>query len=130
MLVRGSTHRLSLSMVTLLALSVYHSQPHVSACTGALNTTLPYGPAVVDHCILTAGLPPQQLVKQAAVSPDQQQGLLTAVLGWEKWLDDCETHAPKGYVTYRRAGWSSQVYSHESVLAQVLVRVSCMWTPT
>ena len=65
---------------------------------------LPYGPAVVDHCILTAGLLPQQLVKQAALSTDQQQGLLTAVQGWEKWLDDCETQAPQGYITYRRAG--------------------------
>ena len=80
------------------------SDPQLPASAGALNTALPYGPAVVDHCILTAGLPPQQLVKQAALSPDQQQGLLTAVLGWEKWLDDCETQAPKGYITYRRAG--------------------------
>lgn len=75
------------------------------AChAGALNIALPYGPAVVDHCILTARLAPQQLVKQAALSTDQQQGLLTAVLAWEKWLDDCETQAPKGYITYRRAG--------------------------
>lgn len=65
---------------------------------------LPYGPAVVDHCILTAGLGPQQLVKQSALSPGQQQALLAAVLGWEAWLDDCETRAPRGYITYRRAG--------------------------
>ncbi|KAL3145238.1 hypothetical protein ABBQ32_000984 [Trebouxia sp. C0010 RCD-2024] len=70
---------------------------------GALNMALPYGPAVVDHCILTAGLGPQQLVKQSALSPGQQQALLAAVLGWEAWLDDCETRAPKGYITYRRA---------------------------
>ena len=76
---------------------------------GALNFALPYGPAVVDHCILTAGLAPQQQVKQAALTPEQQQALLAAVLGWEKWLDDCETQAPKGYITYRRAGGHQQL---------------------
>lgn len=71
---------------------------------GALNMALPYGPAVVDHCILTAGLAPQQQLKHSALRPEQQQALLAAVLAWERWLDDCETRAPKGYITYRRAG--------------------------
>lgn len=65
---------------------------------------LPYGPAVADHCILSAGLSPHQLLKTQPLSPDQRQGLLAAVQSWEKWLDDCETQAPKGYITYRRAG--------------------------
>ena len=71
---------------------------------GALNVALPYGPAVADHCILSAGLSPQHLLKAQALSPAQRQELLAAVQAWEKWLDDCETQAPKGYITYRRAG--------------------------
>jgi len=71
---------------------------------GALNVALPYGPAVADHCILSAGLSPQQQLKAKPLGPDQRQGLLAAVQAWEKWLDDCESQAPKGYITYRRAG--------------------------
>ena len=71
---------------------------------GALNVALPYGPAVADHCILSAGLSPHHLLKTQPLTPDQRQGLLAAVQSWEKWLDDCETRAPKGYITYRRAG--------------------------
>lgn len=100
----GKGHTGSLAAASYEGAPYTISDPQLPASAGALNTALPYGPAVVDHCILTAGLPPQQLVKQTALSPDQQQGLLTAVLGWEKWLDDCETQAPKGYITYRRAG--------------------------
>ncbi|KAL0022374.1 hypothetical protein WJX77_005710 [Trebouxia sp. C0004] len=70
---------------------------------GALNMALPYGPAVADHCILLAGLSPQQQLKAKPLGPAQRQGLLTAVQAWEKWLDDCESEAPKGYITYRRA---------------------------
>ncbi|KAL0030916.1 hypothetical protein WJX79_000862 [Trebouxia sp. C0005] len=70
---------------------------------GALNMSLPYGPAVADHCILAAGLSPQQQLKAKPLGPDQRQGLLAAVQAWEKWLDDCEDQAPKGYITYRRA---------------------------
>ncbi|KAL0046515.1 hypothetical protein WJX82_002614 [Trebouxia sp. C0006] len=70
---------------------------------GALNVALPYGPAVVDHCVLSAGLSPQQQLKAKPLGPDQRQGLLAAVQAWEKWLDDCESQAPKGYITYRRA---------------------------
>ncbi len=82
--------------------NIGHCQHFLAA--GALNVALPYGPAVADHCILSAGLSPQQQVKSNALSPDQRQGLLAAVQAWEKWLDDCETQAPKGYITYRRAG--------------------------
>lgn len=87
-------------------LNALHALPCDSwlASAGALNSALPYGPAVADHCILSAGLQTQQQLKASPLTAEQQQGLLEAVQAWERWLDDCDVRAPKGYITYRRAG--------------------------
>ena len=57
---------------------------------GALSSALPYGPAVADHCLLIADLPPLQKVQGQPLGNSQKAALQQALRDWELWLDRCE----------------------------------------
>eukprot|EP00891_Asterochloris_glomerata_P005087 jgi/Astpho2/5087/fgenesh1_pg.00072_%23_10_t len=59
---------------------------------GALSSALPYGPAVADHCLLIAGLPPLQ--KDSATVGTARSAAVVR----------CEQEAVPGFITYRMAG--------------------------
>lgn len=59
------------------------SGPTLKAVVGDL---LPYGPAIAEHCCLTAGLQPQQQPAAQQLSQEQELALFGAVQQFEAWL--------------------------------------------
>ena len=68
-----------------------------------------HGPAVCEHCILTAQLHPGRKPRKDSLGEPELKALFTAVKQWESWLDACETSAPEGFIAAKRTGlvWSS-----------------------
>lgn len=91
--------------------------------SGALNSAVPYGPAVGDHIVLSAGLSPQQRIKEIPLTAEQKKSLLDAIQAWERWLDDCDVRAPKGYITYRKAGVSIHSTQRFAVYCNLLTHM-------
>ena len=65
---------------------------------------LPYGPALAEHCILLAGLQPGRKPRAQPLSTEEAQALFEGAGRWEAWLDACESSAPEGFITLKRAG--------------------------
>ena len=65
---------------------------------------VPYGPALCEHCILKAALQPSRKPAAAPLKAEERSALFAAVQAWEAWLDKCETAAPEGFITVKRAG--------------------------
>ncbi len=65
---------------------------------------VPYGPALCEHCILLAGLRPTRKPKAEPLGEAERAALLAGVHQWEAWLDACETSAPEGFISFKRAG--------------------------
>ena len=63
-----------------------------------------HGPAVCEHCILTAQLQPSRKPRRDALGEPEQKALFEAVKQWESWLDACETSAPEGFIAAKRTG--------------------------
>ena len=63
-----------------------------------------HGPAVCEHCILTAQLQPGRKPRKDALGEPELKALFTAVKQWESWLDACETSAPEGFIAAKRTG--------------------------
>lgn len=76
--------------------------------SGALGSVVPYGPALCEHCLLNAELQPSRKPANAPLSPEERSALFAAIQSWEAWLDGCETAAPEGFITVKRAGGQSQ----------------------
>ncbi|KAK9805687.1 hypothetical protein WJX72_012021 [[Myrmecia] bisecta] len=75
-----------------------------STLKGVLSSIHPYGPAVSDHCILTAKLEPGRLVQAQPLSQEEAIALRAGIRSWEQWLDDCERRPPEGFITLKQAG--------------------------
>ncbi|CAK0786952.1 hypothetical protein CVIRNUC_010166 [Coccomyxa viridis] len=69
---------------------------------GALATVVVHGPAVCEHCILTAQLHPGRKPRKDSLGEPELKALFTAVKQWESWLDACETSAPEGFIAAKR----------------------------
>ena len=93
-----------------------------------------HGPAVCEHCILTAQLHPGRKPKRESLGEPEQKALYTAVKQWESWLDACETSAPEGFIAAKRTGlvqtqcilrWKQAPYwyCHHRLLVTVLSAV-------
>ena len=63
-----------------------------------------HGPAVCEHCILTAQLQAGRGPRRDSLGEPEQKALYTAVKQWESWLDACETSAPEGFIAAKRTG--------------------------
>ena len=71
---------------------------------GALASVMVHGPAVCEHCIVTAQLQPSRKPKREPLSEAEQAALFKAAQEWEAWLDARETSAPEGFIAARRTG--------------------------
>ena len=74
------------------------------APAGALGSVLPYGPALCEHCVRTAGLDPGRRPRAEPLGERELNALLGGVRAWEAWLDACETAAPAGFIATRLIG--------------------------
>jgi hypothetical protein len=74
------------------------------APAGALGSVLPYGPALCEHCVRTAGLDPGRRPRAEPLGECELDALLGGVRAWEAWLDACEAAAPAGFIATRRVG--------------------------
>ncbi|GAB4824054.1 hypothetical protein N2152v2_011100 [Parachlorella kessleri] len=76
--------------------------PQGATLKGLLSELLPYGPLVADHCALAAGLEPGRAPAAAPLGHEERAALLGAVRGWERWLDECETKPPEGFIYVKK----------------------------
>lgn len=63
-----------------------------------------HGPAVCEHCVLTAQLQAGRKPKKDPLGEPELDALFQAVKQWEAWLDACETSAPEGFIAAKRTG--------------------------
>jgi len=66
-----------------------------------LNTNLDFGPALVEHCILTAGLQPFIKISALVADPKQVDKLYDALVEGEKLLEQASSKIQKGYLTHQ-----------------------------
>lgn len=80
----------------------YHPGGYASA--GVLTALIPSGPALAEHCILTAKLDPKRDIRAEPLSAEEQAALLEGVRGMEQWFEDSDAQPPPGYIFYKPAG--------------------------
>lgn len=90
-----------------------------------MNQVLPFGAALAEHTLLSAGLQPQALLKDRALSEEQQGELLEAIRASEAVLAGFSDTLPRGYIWQSKAGVAVE-RERPSVLAGELLGHSKM----
>lgn len=74
-----------------------------------ISDLVPYGPAVAEHCCLSAGLQPQHPVSQQPLTEQQVDELFAAVQQFEAWLASLDQAAvAEGYIAAQPAAGAKQ----------------------
>lgn len=71
---------------------------------GAMADVLPYGPAIIEHCLSLAGLDPALRPKAQPLTAEQRSALLHAIRQLESWFGSLDSTVPEGLITTVAAG--------------------------
>lgn len=67
-----------------------------------MGSLLPYGPAIAEHVVLSAGLAPERVVVPGpggGLSEGEAQALLAAVQQLEAWFASLDEREPEGFIS-------------------------------
>jgi hypothetical protein len=69
-----------------------------------LGELLPFGPSIAEHCVVSAGLQPGQLLAASPLAPEQLGALHKALVALEAWFASLDTQASLAGARLRQAG--------------------------